>query len=185
VSCGVAADHAGRTAPPAGVWAPTGRSSSANQVGRNSGRSRDGCRVRAAVHGSVPGTDLGSDLDTGRSAAGRPWASTMTYKFVGALRTLTDDKPYQRTAIWIGDRDRRSGAGRAASAAHECRSTVISWCPGRAGLRDRFRAGCIPVAVAVRVRVRILPETCPDRPGSQPAARFSSLYNTWSEQRGP
>jgi hypothetical protein len=26
----------------------------------------------------------------------------MTYKFVGALRSLTDDKPYQRTAIWIG-----------------------------------------------------------------------------------
>jgi uncharacterized oligopeptide transporter (OPT) family protein len=30
------------------------------------------------------------------------WASAMTYKFVGALRSLTDDKPYQRTAIWIG-----------------------------------------------------------------------------------
>jgi len=26
----------------------------------------------------------------------------MTYKFVGALRSLTDDKPYQRTAIWLG-----------------------------------------------------------------------------------
>jgi len=30
------------------------------------------------------------------------WASAMTYKFVGILRSLTDDKPYQRTAIWIG-----------------------------------------------------------------------------------
>ena len=30
------------------------------------------------------------------------WASAMTYKFVGALRSLTDDKPYQRTAMWIG-----------------------------------------------------------------------------------
>lgn len=30
------------------------------------------------------------------------WASAMTYKFVGVLRSLTDDKPYQRTAIWIG-----------------------------------------------------------------------------------
>ena len=30
------------------------------------------------------------------------WASAMTYKFVGALRSLTDDKPYQRTAIWLG-----------------------------------------------------------------------------------
>jgi uncharacterized oligopeptide transporter (OPT) family protein len=30
------------------------------------------------------------------------WSSAMTYKFVGILRSLTDDKPYQRTAIWIG-----------------------------------------------------------------------------------
>ncbi|HET9820901.1 MAG TPA: OPT/YSL family transporter [Burkholderiaceae bacterium] len=30
------------------------------------------------------------------------WASAMTYKLVGALRSLTDDKPYQRTAIWVG-----------------------------------------------------------------------------------
>jgi uncharacterized oligopeptide transporter (OPT) family protein len=30
------------------------------------------------------------------------WLSAMTYKFVGALRSLTDDKPYQRTAIAVG-----------------------------------------------------------------------------------
>ena len=30
------------------------------------------------------------------------WYSAMTYKFVGALRSLTDDKPYQRTAIVLG-----------------------------------------------------------------------------------
>jgi uncharacterized oligopeptide transporter (OPT) family protein len=30
------------------------------------------------------------------------WVSAMTYKFVGAVRSLTDDKPYQRTAIWVG-----------------------------------------------------------------------------------
>lgn len=30
------------------------------------------------------------------------WVSAMTYKFVGVLRTLTDDKPYQRHAIWLG-----------------------------------------------------------------------------------
>jgi uncharacterized oligopeptide transporter (OPT) family protein len=30
------------------------------------------------------------------------WLSAMTYKFVGVLRSLTDDKPYQRTAIVIG-----------------------------------------------------------------------------------
>ena len=30
------------------------------------------------------------------------WNAAMTYKLVGALRSLTDDKPYQRTAIWLG-----------------------------------------------------------------------------------
>lgn len=41
---------------------------------------------------------------TAMSADHQPakWASAMTYKFVGALRSLTDDKPYQRTAIWLG-----------------------------------------------------------------------------------
>jgi uncharacterized oligopeptide transporter (OPT) family protein len=30
------------------------------------------------------------------------WTSAMTYKFVGVLRSLTDDRPYQRTAIGVG-----------------------------------------------------------------------------------
>jgi uncharacterized oligopeptide transporter (OPT) family protein len=30
------------------------------------------------------------------------WTSAMTYKFVGVLRSLTDDKPFQRTAIVAG-----------------------------------------------------------------------------------
>ncbi len=30
------------------------------------------------------------------------WSAAMTYKFVGVLRSLTTDRPYQRTAIWIG-----------------------------------------------------------------------------------
>jgi uncharacterized oligopeptide transporter (OPT) family protein len=30
------------------------------------------------------------------------WTSAMTYKFVGALRSLTDDKPHQRSAILVG-----------------------------------------------------------------------------------
>ena len=30
------------------------------------------------------------------------WSSAMTYKFVGVLRSLTDDKPYQRSAIVVG-----------------------------------------------------------------------------------
>lgn len=30
------------------------------------------------------------------------WSSAMTYKFVGVLRSLTDDQPHQRTAILVG-----------------------------------------------------------------------------------
>jgi hypothetical protein len=30
------------------------------------------------------------------------WSAAMTYKFVGVLRTLTDDRPYQRSAIALG-----------------------------------------------------------------------------------
>lgn len=38
------------------------------------------------------------------SASQQPsqWSSAMTYKFVGALRSLTEPKPYQRTAIMVG-----------------------------------------------------------------------------------
>jgi uncharacterized oligopeptide transporter (OPT) family protein len=41
---------------------------------------------------------------TAMSAAQQPsqWNAAMTFKFVGILRSLTDDKPYQRTAIWLG-----------------------------------------------------------------------------------
>jgi hypothetical protein len=37
-------------------------------------------------------------------AADQPanWSAAMTYKFVGILRSLTEPKPYQLTAIWIG-----------------------------------------------------------------------------------
>ena len=30
------------------------------------------------------------------------WSAAMTYKFVGVLRSLTEDKPFQRTAIGVG-----------------------------------------------------------------------------------
>jgi uncharacterized oligopeptide transporter (OPT) family protein len=38
------------------------------------------------------------------TAAQQPanWTSAMTYKFVGILRSLTEPKPYQITAIWLG-----------------------------------------------------------------------------------
>lgn len=41
---------------------------------------------------------------TAMSAADQPghWLSAMTYKLVGVLRSLTDDKPYQRVAIGTG-----------------------------------------------------------------------------------
>ena len=44
-------------------------------------------------------------LDQTRMAASEQpaqWASAMTYKIVGALRSLADDKPYQRTALFAG-----------------------------------------------------------------------------------
>ncbi|RZT31784.1 OPT/YSL family transporter [Cupriavidus agavae] len=30
------------------------------------------------------------------------WTSAMTYKIVGALRSMAEDRPYQRLAVWIG-----------------------------------------------------------------------------------
>ncbi len=39
-------------------------------------------------------------MKAGEQPAG--WSSAMTYKFVGVLRSLTDDQPHQRTAIWVG-----------------------------------------------------------------------------------
>ena len=46
---------------------------------------------------------LGLD-QTAMKAADQPanWSSAMTYKFVGILRSLTEPKPYQITAIWVG-----------------------------------------------------------------------------------
>ncbi|MDP9043641.1 MAG: OPT/YSL family transporter [Pseudomonadota bacterium] len=44
-------------------------------------------------------------LDQTRMSAGdqpAQWLSAMTYKIVGVLRSLTDDKPYQRVAIAVG-----------------------------------------------------------------------------------
>ena len=44
-------------------------------------------------------------LDQTRMTEGQApaqWNAAMTFKFVGILRSLTEDKPYQRTAIWIG-----------------------------------------------------------------------------------
>jgi hypothetical protein len=38
------------------------------------------------------------------TAAEQPanWSAAMTYKFVGVLRSLTEPKPFQITAIWLG-----------------------------------------------------------------------------------
>lgn len=49
------------------------------------------------------------------------WLSAMTYKFVGVLRSLTDDKPYQRTAIVLG-----IGLGLATQIA---RKLLFAWAP--------------------------------------------------------
>jgi len=109
------------------------------------------------------------------------WASAMTYKFVGALRSLTDDKPYQRTAIWIG-----IGIGAAVQiarlalrASRAYRSLVAE---SRVGYAIGFRARCVRLAVAVRPTRRFFLNLS-GRPGSGAGGAFSSLYNTWSERR--
>lgn len=110
------------------------------------------------------------------------WASTMTYKFVGALRTLTDDKPYQRTAIWIG-----IGIGvvvqvvrLALRARPAYRNFVVS---SRAGYATGFVLDAFllpsPYAYAFGFFLNLSGSAWFAAGGT-----FSSLYNTWSEQRG-
>jgi len=50
------------------------------------------------------------------------WSSAMTYKFVGVLRSLTDPKPYQMTAIWIG-----VGLGLATEVARKLIKASAAW----------------------------------------------------------
>jgi uncharacterized oligopeptide transporter (OPT) family protein len=110
------------------------------------------------------------------------WASAMTYKFVGALRSLTDDKPYQRTAIWIG-----IGIGAAVQiarlalrASRAYRSFVAE---SRVGYAIGFALDAFvlpsPYAYAFGFFLNLSGSAWFGAGGA-----FSSLYNTWSERRG-
>jgi uncharacterized oligopeptide transporter (OPT) family protein len=109
------------------------------------------------------------------------WASAMTYKFVGALRSLTDDKPYQRTAIWIG-----IAIGAAAQtlrlalrASRRYQSFVTG---GRPGYATGFVLDAVllpsPYAYAFGFFLNLSGSAWFGAGGT-----FSSLYNTWSEGR--
>ena len=87
------------------------------------------------------------------------WTSAMTYKFVGALRSLTDDKPYQRTAIWIGVGDRLRRPSCCASCI-KSRVAYQRFVDGRqARVLHRLRARRRRAAVALCVLVRRLRES--------------------------
>jgi uncharacterized oligopeptide transporter (OPT) family protein len=110
------------------------------------------------------------------------WASAMTYKFVGALRSLTDDKPYQRTAIWIGI---AIGAAvqavrLALRASRRYRSFIAE---SRVGYATGFVLDAFllpsPYAYAFGFFLNLSGSAWFGAGGT-----FSSLYNTWSEQRG-
>jgi uncharacterized oligopeptide transporter (OPT) family protein len=110
------------------------------------------------------------------------WASAMTYKFVGALRSLTDDKPYQRTAIWIG-----IGIGAAVQAvrlrlrASPRYQSFVS--DNRAGYATGFVLDAFllpsPYAYAFGFFLNLSGSAWFAAGGT-----FSSLHNTWREWRG-
>jgi uncharacterized oligopeptide transporter (OPT) family protein len=109
------------------------------------------------------------------------WASAMTYKFVGALRSLTDDKPYQRIAIWIG-----VGIGAAAQMARLA-LRASRWYPGFvSGSRVGYAVGFVldafllpsPYAYAFGFFLNLSGSAWFAAGGT-----FSSAYKTWSERR--
>ena len=110
------------------------------------------------------------------------WASAMTYKFVGALRSLTDDKPYQRTAIWIGIAI--GAAVQAVRLALRASRTYRSFiAEGRVGYATGFVLDAFvlpsPYAYAFGFFLNLSGSALFGAGGT-----FSSLYNTWSERHG-
>ena len=120
--------------------------------GRDHGRG-----VRQALHERVPGAGRSTRPTMPADQQPAQWTSAMTYKFVGVLRSLTDDKPYQRTAIWIGiligfvtEFLRKVIKSRAAiQGVREV---------GSGGLRHRLRPRCHRASVALCIVVRRIPQ---------------------------
>lgn len=109
------------------------------------------------------------------------WASAMTYKFVGALRSLTDDRPYQRTAIWIG-----IGIG----ALIQALRVVLR---GNRGYQDFLKRSRTGYAAGFVLDAILLPSpyaysfglffNLPTSAWFAGGGTLSSLYKTWSEKR--
>jgi uncharacterized oligopeptide transporter (OPT) family protein len=121
---------------------------------------------------------------TSMSADQQPgaWASAMTYKFVGALRSLTEDRPYQRTAIWIG-----VAIGLTVQivriALRGSRAYQIFVAESRVGFATGFALDAIvlpsPYAYAFGFFLNLSGSAWFAAGGA-----FSSLYNTLNEKRG-
>ena len=110
------------------------------------------------------------------------WASAMTYKFVGALRSLTDDRPYQRTAIWIG-----IGIGLAVQCIRLALRGSKAYKAFVEGTRGGYMTGFVldafllpsPYAYAFGFFLNLGGSAWFAAGGAA-----SSAYNTWSEWRG-
>ena len=109
------------------------------------------------------------------------WASAMTYKFVGALRSLTDEKAYQRTAIWIG-----LGVGVAVQAARAALRSSTAYRAFVAASRTGYATGFVldsfllwsPYAYAFGMFLNLSTSAWFAIGGT-----LSSAYNTSSERR--
>ena len=109
------------------------------------------------------------------------WASAMTYKFVGALRSITDEKPYQRIAILMG-----IGIGAAVQALRIALRSSAAYRKFVAGDKIGYSIGFVLDAIVLPSPYAYAFGLFLNLPASAWFAvggTFSSLYNTWSEQR--
>jgi len=110
------------------------------------------------------------------------WASAMTYKFVGALRGLTEDRPYQRIAIWIG-----VGLGVAVQALRLALRASRAYRGFVSGTRAGYVTGFLldaivlpsPYAYSFGLFLNLSTSEWFAAGGT-----VSSLYRTWSEAQG-
>ena len=109
------------------------------------------------------------------------WASAMTYKFVGAVRSLTDDKAYQRTAIWIG-----IAIGAATQTLRLALRASRRYQGFVTGSRPGYATGFVLDAVLLPSPYAYAFGFFLNLSGSAwfgAGGTFSSLYNTWSKGR--
>ena len=110
------------------------------------------------------------------------WASAMTYKFVGVLRSLTEPKPYQRTAIWAGV---AIGFATSCAQGHQVASAGYRRfvAPGEVGFADRFRARRRRAALALRRVVRRLRQHATTSMWFGAGGAVSSFFNSRAKRK--